>query len=455
PTHPPPPKQRPQKSGGGGGGAGALALLLLAVPLFAAAAPPLSVSLTRSNYHGYGVSCFGMKDGTLQAVATGGTAPYHYRWSNGASTAYVDHLAAGYYRLDIKDANGEVATAEITLEQPLPMKLDVDVYEYSNGYNISCYDCNNGNAAVVVLGGAAPFTVSWSDGPVGASRYNLGPKDYKITVADANGCEGANTTIYLRGPAPSNWGMGGNANTTPGAQFMGTTDNKDVVFKSNGQERLRLKADGRIALADTTLYGKELYLRTDGTLDAFGNYPDHPEVLCWPSPIGTGMYPDWRIGGNMFLHPLCNDNYPLLGSKVPLSIGLITNDQERMVITTEGKVGIGTTPPSGQSNYLLFVENGISTRDVLVTHGDWPDYVFADNHPLMAMADLRTFLKQRRHLPGIPSASEVQAQGGVEVGDMQRRLLKTAEEQALYILQLEEKIQRLEQRLGVLEASHQ
>lgn len=113
---------------------------------------------------------------------------------------------------------------------------------------MSCYDCYNGNAAVVMLGGAAPFTVTWSDGPTGDVRYNLAPKDYKITVADANGCEGAKATIILRGPDRSDWSMGGNANTTPGAQYIGTPDNKDVVFKSNGQERLRLKADGTIGL---------------------------------------------------------------------------------------------------------------------------------------------------------------------------------------------------------------
>ncbi|MBS1938545.1 MAG: hypothetical protein JSS84_12140 [Bacteroidetes bacterium] len=330
-------------------GGGALTLLLLAAPLFAAAAPTLNVSLTRSNYHGYGVSCFGMKDGTLQAAVTGGTAPYHYKWSNGASTATVDHLAAGYYRLDVIDANNEVATAEITLEQPLPMKLDVDVYEYSNGYNISCFQCNNGNAAVVVMGGAAPFTVSWSDGPVGANRYNLGPKDYKITVADANGCEGANTTIYLRGPAPSNWGMAGNANTIPGAQFMGTTDNKDVVFKSNGQERLRLKADGQIGLMGAETAFGPLYRDTDGTLKIGGGpvLPDAPGSPCFLLP----SMPYWQTKGNNFSHLCPQEPAPLLGTLSNDPVKFATNGSERMRLTEDGNFGIGTVAP--QANFHL------------------------------------------------------------------------------------------------------
>ena len=65
-----------------------------------------------------------------------------------------------------------------------------------------------------------------------------------------------------------------------------------------------------------------------------------------------------------------------------------------------------------------------------------------------------------KHLPGIPSATELGAQKGVEVGDMQTRMLKVMEEQALYILQLEEKQAAmeekqvgLEQRIRALEAS--
>jgi hypothetical protein len=53
----------------------------------------------------------------------------------------------------------------------------------------------------------------------------------------------------------------------------------------------------------------------------------------------------------------------------------------------------------------------------------------------------------------MPSAAEMEAKGGLEVGETQRRMMKTIEEQALYILQLEEKYTALEQRMEVLEAS--
>lgn len=145
---------------------------------------------------------------------------------------------------------------------------------------------------------------------------------------------------------------------------------------------------------------------------------------------------------------------PFLGTLSNHNLAIRTNNVQRMVVTTTGKVGIGTTPPGGSvGDYRLFVENGIVCRDVLVKLGTWPDYVFEPNYALMPLHEMREFLRKHKHLPGIPSATELEAKKGVEVGDLQTRMLKVMEEQALYILQLEEKLQHVEQRIRVLEAS--
>ncbi|MEB2342651.1 MAG: hypothetical protein OZ932_11690, partial [Flavobacteriia bacterium] len=94
----------------------------------------------------------------------------------------------------------------------------------------------------------------------------------------------------------------------------------------------------------------------------------------------------------------------------------------------------------------LFVEDGIATRDVLVKLGAWPDYVFSEDYRLMPLGELRAFLRKNKHLPGIPSAAELEAKQGVELGDMQRKLVQVVEEQALYILELEARIKALEER---------
>ncbi|MCO5275086.1 MAG: SprB repeat-containing protein [Flavobacteriales bacterium] len=427
----------------------------LALPAWAA--DSLHVALQVSNYNGFQVSCFGMKDGWIGLNVSGGEAPYTYKWSNGSGEEDQFHLAAGYYKVDVTDQGGQIATLQVTLEQPLPMKLDVDVYEYPNGHNISCYECNNGNASVVVMGGAAPFTVGWSDGPVGANRYNLGPRDYKITVADANGCEGTNTTIYLRGPAPSNWGMAGNANTVPGTNYLGTADNQDLVLKSNGQEVLKLQADGNIRIWGSDTLTGVLYRDSTGVLKSGPFTTALSEIFTPYAPCtggeGEGV-PYWRVYGNDFEYLCDEDPLPWLGTLSNHNLAIRTNNVQRMVVTTSGKVGIGTNPPGGAiGDYRLYVENGIVCRDVLVKLGTWPDHVFQPNYSLMPLDELREYLRTNKHLPGIPSAAELEAKQGVEVGDMQTRMLKVMEEQSLYILLLEEKLTEVEQRIRALEAS--
>ncbi len=432
------------------GGGGVVAILALSLNSAAAPAPMLSLTLTASNYNGYNISCFGVKDGSIDLTVSGGTTPYHYEWSTGATTEDVSELAAGYYRVQVIDANNETATAEITLDQPLAMKMDVDVYEYPNGYNVSCFDCYNGNASVLMLGGAAPFTISWSDGPTGAERYNLGPKDYKITATDANGCGSASATIYLRGPDRSDWSMGGNANSTPGTQYIGTSDNRDVVVKSNGQERLRVLANGDLKLALDSVPSGPLYLNNNGVLRSGGFQEADPGPYS-PCALELLGFPYWKVGGNAFMHPQCDPNKePRLGTITPNPVHLITNNQSRMIIDGNGKIGIGVFPPSN-SSYLMFVQGAIACRDVMVKTGAWPDYVFKPNYALMPIGELRSFLLENRHLPGLPAESEVKNKGGVDLGDMQLRLTKVVEEQALYILQLEERQSQLEARLKALE----
>jgi hypothetical protein len=48
--------------------------------------------------------------------------------------------------------------------------------------------------------------------------------------------------------APTPWQVGGNANTNPPADFLGTTDNQPLVVKTDGAERLRVAADGNVGI---------------------------------------------------------------------------------------------------------------------------------------------------------------------------------------------------------------
>ncbi|MBL0128239.1 MAG: SprB repeat-containing protein [Flavobacteriales bacterium] len=404
----------------------------------------LQLTLTPSNYNGSNISCFGKKDGAIDLSVTGGTPPYTFGWSTGATTEDVVNLPSGYYKVEVIDADSAVVHGEITLLDPNPIKLTAEANEYANGYHISCYSCYNGSINVTTTGGTAPYSYVWRDGTTTEDRSGLGARDYTVTMTDANGCTTEPRSLTLREPERSDWMMSGNANTIPGTHFFGTTDAKDVVFKSNGVERLRIKSNGDVEVGSLTGSVPGLLVSDEnGVLKQFSD-SDIPvlEDVC------PGHAYPWTRCGNSIVYA------EYLGTNNAMPLFIKTNNVLRMTVSKDGKVGIGTTPPVGEvEGYRLYVADGIQTRDVLVKLGTWEDYVFAESYHLMPLAELREYLRSNQHMPSIPSASELESRGGLELGAIAHALTRTVEEQALYILQLEERLAKMEQRLGNLEAA--
>jgi len=115
----------------------------------------------------------------------------------------------------------------------------------------------------------------------------------------------------------------------------------------------------------------------------------------------------------------------------------------------QGAVGIGTnTVPA---NYKLAVAGNIITEKVRVKlQSGWPDYVFNEKYKLIPLSELEQYIQIHQHLPDVPSAREVEEKG-IDLGDNQALLLKKIEEQTLYIIEQNKKIEQLLQRIEALE----
>jgi hypothetical protein len=116
-----------------------------------------------------------------------------------------------------------------------------------------------------------------------------------------------------------------------------------------------------------------------------------------------------------------------------------------IVADTGGNVGIGTTNPA----HKLAVNGTIKAKEVIVETTGWSDYVFADDYALAPLAEVEAHIKTNKHLPGIPSATEVATQG-VSLGDMQARLLAKIEELTLHQIAQEKELASLRQEVRAL-----
>lgn len=115
----------------------------------------------------------------------------------------------------------------------------------------------------------------------------------------------------------------------------------------------------------------------------------------------------------------------------------------RMIIDPSGKVGIGTSAP----DEMLTVNGKIHAKEVIVAlTGPLADYVFEPEYHLKPLHEVEQFVRTNKHLPGIPSAAQVEEKG-LSMGEMQNKLLQKVEELTLYIIEQDKKIKLLEEKL--------
>lgn len=126
------------------------------------------------------------------------------------------------------------------------------------------------------------------------------------------------------------------------------------------------------------------------------------------------------------------------------STGQYVGMNEWMRITSSGAVGIGTSVPCSTNppaTCRLSVKGGIQANEVVVNTG-WSDYVFDPGYELAPLIEVAGYIQAHHHLPEIPSATEVEEKG-VNVGDMQSKLLAKVEELTLYMIRTNEEIEQL------------
>ncbi len=177
-------------------------------------------------------SCAGAADGTASVIATGGTAPLTYTWSNASTGANLTGLAPGSYTVSVEDANGCIATASVTIAAGGPC-CSLSASAVPAPANCGAAD---GTITVTVdaTTGTAPFEYNIDGGAFGPNNvFTVAGGNYTVKARDVNGCDttllvtvtNANNTIILSVSGSNPTCPGGNDGWVAASVAGGTPPN--------------------------------------------------------------------------------------------------------------------------------------------------------------------------------------------------------------------------------------
>ena len=173
---------------------------------------PLEEDISAFEYpSGDNISCHGESDGSINLEISEGSPTYSYAWTgpNGFTSTDEDlsGLEAGTYEVTATDINGCTISTSITLVEPDPIQLNVEVISDYNGQNISCFGASDAEVFVQITGGSPDYTVNIDGNETIISGTttidNLSAGAFTVYLTDANGCESI-SAIVITEPSPVN-----------------------------------------------------------------------------------------------------------------------------------------------------------------------------------------------------------------------------------------------------------
>ena len=119
-----------------------------------------------------------------------------------------------------------------------------------------------------------------------------------------------------------------------------------------------------------------------------------------------------------------------------------------LTIQHKGFIGLGVANPK----HRLEVNGTIRSKEVKIEATGWSDFVFDKDYKLPSLTEVEMHIKEHKHLPDIPSEAEVK-ENGINVGEMQAKLLQKIEELTLYVIDQQKEIRELRDELKTLKQS--
>lgn len=246
----------------------------------------------------------------------------------------------------------------------------------------------------------------------------------------------------------------GTPGITTGILFAGYDCDVDVAIGTNVPEaKLDVRGDAHIQNGlmigtlssdhDVTING-DIRLLGDASSGMAQN--DAFEIINAGLPVRRGICLPTDPDGSFkfYIHQYMNDAAFHFISTDPTQTD---PEVKLMSMYKDGTVCIGTDNTPNTWKYKLYVADGILTERIkvaVVGTGDWSDFVFEDDYKLRGLDEVEDFIAENGHLPDVPSAAQVE-ENGYDMTTMDATLLQKIEELTLYIIELENRIDELEE----------
>ncbi len=311
--------------------------------------------------------------------------------------------------------------------------------------------------------------------------YNLLFTDEKGTILTLHQTE-IGPQMHFCGEPLQPWNMGGNQinSTNSFANYIGTCNEWPFRIKTNGTERMRITPEGNVGIGTTSpvsLLHVNLPANAPLYTKAASFSLSNNQIFICPNNIESGY--SWETlegdacifwtdgqgsnGANLnsgfVLAPATGAHY---GIRITPNGNLLigkpsqTSNEAPFKLDVAGSIRcdntvcIGTTTTSvGGIAYKLTVNGKILAKEIVV-ETNWSDFVFEKDYDLMPLSEVEKYINLHKHLPDVPSASEVE-KNGVALGQTQSLLLQKIEELTLYTIEMNKQLELLKAQNRVLQ----
>jgi hypothetical protein len=215
----------------------------------------------------------------------------------------------------------------------------------------------------------------------------------------------------------------------------------NFIVRTNGANRVIVNSLGYVGLGTTP----SVPLHVEG-----GNSPTAMAI----NSVGSNDLIEFRranVSTGYIRGTLDEIEMGTYGSNNNGDLVLSTREIGRLIVHSNGRIGINTS--YNGAGFQLAVDGNIICEDITtLPRVAWPDYVFSKTYRLKPLKEVENFIRENHHLPNIPSAEEIE-QKGIQLGDMQKRMMEKIEELTLYIIELDKKNEVLKKEIIKLKKS--